>query len=160
MVAAQFHGNCASNGVADAVNYTGSTETPAMRSKTGAIAGCDRIGPMTGIDRRSWSTTPKKSPKSPTIPSDSIKNPRNVHLHRIMNIPVARNTVPLLLLGLVKNLAVFCGPIMSSTPSKNRMLPTASNALSKNVRTPNRKKRHPPKVNTAPNSVCTLYIAC
>lgn len=131
---------------------TGSTDTPAIRSSTGAIAGCESTGPMTGMDRSNWRITPKKSPNSPIIPSDSTMNPTKVHLHRIMKMPTTRKMVPRLLVGLVKNLTVFCGPIISSTPSRNKMFPTAKSALSKKVKIPKRKNRHPPNVNTAPNS--------
>lgn len=40
---------------------------------------------------------------------------------------------------------------------RKRILPRASNALSKKVRIPNKKKPTPPKVNATPNSVTNLY---
>lgn len=42
--------------------------------------------------------------------------------------------------------------MISNTPTRNRTFPNASSARSKNVNTPNVKKRNPPNVNATPNS--------
>lgn len=41
--------------------------------------------------------------------------------------------------------------MISNTPTRNRTFPNASSARSKNVNTPNVKKRNPPNVNATPN---------
>jgi len=110
------------------------------------------------MDLKNWTITPKKSPNRPTIPSDSIINPRNVHLIRIRNIPNRKKIDPRLLFGLVKNTTVFWEPIINMTPIKNKRLPRASKARSKNVIIPNMKKRNPPNVNATPNSSSKIDI--
>lgn len=87
--------------------YTGRTLTPASLSTTGAITGCDSIGPMIGMDLRNWTITPKKSPNSPKIPNDSIMKPRKVCFIRINSIPKIKKIEPRLLFGLEKNINVF-----------------------------------------------------
>lgn len=49
--------------------------------------------------------------------------------------------------------------MISNTPTRNRTFPNASSARSKNVNTPNVKKRNPPNVNATPNSKKMLVNA-
>lgn len=135
------------------IDYTGRTLTPASLSTTGAITGWESIGPMIGIDLRNWTITPKKSPKSPTIPSDSIIKPRNVCFISIKRIPKTKKMDPRLLFGLEKNIKVFWVPMINMTPIRKRIFPRASRARSKKVKMPITKNRNPPKVNATPNSV-------
>lgn len=133
-------------------SYTGNTLTPASLSITGAITGCDKIGPIIGIDLKNCTITPKKSPNKPIIPNDSIMKPMNVHLIKIKIIPNKKKIDPRLLFGLVKKITVFCEPMINMTPIRNNTLPNANKARSKNVIIPNTKKRKPPNVNATPNS--------
>lgn len=125
---------------------------PASLSTMGATAGCDSSGPISGSERRNWTTTPKKSPNRPTMPSDSTRNPIKVHFMRMSRTPNTRNTEPRRLAGLVKKTYVFCGPMISRTPARNRMLPRARRARSKKVKMPKVKNRNPPNVKATPNS--------
>lgn len=134
------------------IDYTGSILIPASLSTIGATTGCDSTGPITGKDLKNCTITPKKSPNNPTIPRDSSKNPTNVHFIRISSTPNTKNIVPRLLAGLVKKIYVFCGPMINKTPIRNRILPNASKARSKNVKTPKTKNKNPPKVKATPNS--------
>ena len=108
---------------------------------------------MIGIDLKNCTITPKKSPKRFTIPSDSIIKPKNVHFIKIIKAPTRKKSEPRLLFGLVKNMYVFCEPIIKNTPIKNKILPKANKARSNKVNTPNKKKRKPPKVKATPNSI-------
>lgn len=134
------------------IDYTGSILIPASLSTIGATTGCDNTGPITGKDLKNCTITPKKSPNKPTIPRDSTRNPTNVHFIRISSTPNTKNIDPRLLAGLVKKIYVFCGPMINKTPIRNRILPNASKARSKNVKTPKTKNRNPPKVKATPNS--------
>lgn len=95
---------------------------------------------------------PKKSPNKPKIPIVSTINPVNVHLERIIKIPMVKQIEPRLLLGLVKNTTVFFGPIINITPLKNKILPNANSARSKKVNIPKIKHKNPANVKTTPNS--------
>ncbi|EGA77272.1 Got1p [Saccharomyces cerevisiae VL3] len=110
------------------------------------------MGPIMGIDLKNCTMTPKKSPKRPIIPRDSIIKPKNVHFNSIKKAPTRKNSEPRLLFGLVKKIYVFCEPIIKNTPIKNKILPKANRARSKKVNIPNKKKRKPPKVKATPNS--------
>lgn len=103
---------------------------------------------------------PKKSPKRPNIPKHSIINPMNDLFAKINSIPVQKHKVPLILVGLVKNVTVRCGPMIKINPITNNMFPNAKNAESKNAIIPNKKKNIPPAVNPTPNSisVSTIFI--
>lgn len=81
-------------------------------------------------------------------------NPINDLFAKIRSIPVQKHNVPLIFVGLVKNVMVRCGPIIKINPITNNMLPKAKNAESKNAIIPNRKKKIPPAVKPTPNSVC------
>lgn len=96
---------------------------------------------------------PKKSPKRPNIPKHSIINPINDLFAKINSIPVQKHKVPLILVGLVKNVTVRCGPMIKINPITNNMFPNAKNAESKNAIIPNKKKNIPPAVNPTPNSI-------
>lgn len=95
---------------------------------------------------------PKKSPKSPKMPKLSTMNPTNDHFIKINTIPNAKQSVPRILVGLVKNVTVLCGPIINTNPITKRMFPRARRPESKNVMMPKRKKIKPPAVKPTPNS--------
>lgn len=111
---------------------------------------------MIGNDLKNWTTIPKKSPNKPKIPTVSTINPIKVHFARIRRIPEIKHKEPRLFVGLVKKIVVLCNPIINTTPMRNRILPRASNALSKKVRIPKKKKPTPPKVNATPNSTLNI----
>lgn len=108
---------------------------------------------MIGKALKNWTIIPKKSPNKPMIPRDSTINPTKVHLERINNMPNTKKMDPRLFVGRVKKMTVFCGPMINTTPVKNKILPRAKRALSKNVIIPKRKNKNPPNVNATPNSL-------
>lgn len=101
---------------------------------------------------------PKKSPKSPKIPKLSIKKPKNDHFIKISAIPIPKHTVPLILVGLVKNVTVLWGPIIKMIPITKRIFPNANNPESKNVITPNMKSITPNVVKPTPYSASLLVF--
>lgn len=79
-------------------------------------------------------------------------NPRNVHfMNKIKKIPLKKQRLPLLFVGLVKNINVLFCPMIKNIPIRNNMLPLASKALSKNVIIPRIIKTVPMMVNPTPN---------
>lgn len=76
----------------------------------------------------------------------------NERFIKINKIPIKKHNEPRILLGLVKNVMVLCGPIINTNPIINNTFPKAKNPLSKNVIIPNKKKKNPPAVNPTPNS--------
>lgn len=99
---------------------------------------------------------PKKSPKSPNIPTDSTMNPINDHFIRINKMPAQKHTVPLILVGREKNAMVRCGPIIKMSPITKRIFPIAKSAASKNANMPTKKSPRPPAVNPTPNSALVM----
>lgn len=73
---------------------------------------------------------------------------------KINKIPTTKQSVPLNLVGLVKNVTVLWGPIIKINPITKRMLPRAKKPESKKVTTPKKKKKIPAAVKPTPNSEC------
>lgn len=69
---------------------------------TGAIWGLESRGPITGIDLRNDTMTPKKSPNRAKIPKHSIRNPMMGCLNRISPIPSRKQIVPFAFCGRAK----------------------------------------------------------
>lgn len=136
--------------------YTGNVLIPASLSMVGAIAGWLKKSPIYGTDRKNWIMVPKKSPKSPNIPTDSTINPINDHFIKINNMPTQKHTVPLILVGREKNAMVRCGPIIKMSPITKRIFPIAKSAASKNAIMPTKKSPRPPAVNPTPNSALVV----
>lgn len=116
-----------------------------MKSLTGAIRGELRIGPIMGRDLKNPIMTPKKSPNRIRMPNSSIMNPINEYLNKISPTPRMKHTVPFNFCGgrLKKKLNVFWSPIIRNRPARNRILPKARRAESKNVMMPRIKKKTP-----------------
>jgi hypothetical protein len=116
-----------------------------MKSLTGAIWGELRIGPIMGRDLKNPIMTPKKSPNRIRIPKSSIINPINAYLNKINATPRMKHTEPFSFCGgrLKKKLNVLWGPIIRNRPARNRILPKARRAESKNVMMPRMKKKTP-----------------
>lgn len=106
------------------------------------------------MDLKNVTIVPKKSPNNPRIPKLSMMNPMKLLFIKINKIPNPKNTVPLILVGLVKKVIVLWGPIIKIIPITNNMLPSAKNPESKNVIIPKIKNRTPKLVNPTPNSFC------
>lgn len=119
----------------------------------GSIAGCFKIGPMIGNDLRNSTMVPKKSPKRNKIPTDSNPNPMKECFIKIRKIPPKKKRVGLIFVGRAKKYIVLEGPIMSTTPIMNKMLPIASKLESKNVTMPRRKNTTPAAVDATPYSM-------
>lgn len=132
---------------------------PASLSMVGAIKGWLNKSPMYGIDLRNCTIVPKKSPKRPSIPKLSMINPKNDLFIKIKSIPMQKHMVPLIFVGLLKNVIVRCGPIINIKPITNKIFPNAKNAESKNAIIPKMKKKKPPAVNPTPNSITVLVDA-
>lgn len=71
---------------------------------------------------------------------------------KINKMPNPKHKVPLILVGLVKNVIVLCGPMININPIINNIFPKAKKPESKKVIIPNKKKKNPPAVNPTPNS--------
>lgn len=125
---------------------------PANRSMVGAMTGLLKTSPTYGIDRKNCTMVPKKSPKRPKMPKLSTMNPINERFMRINTMPSPKNTVPLILVGRVKNVTVRWGPMIKINPMTKRMLPKAKSPLSKKVKTPKVKNKNPAAVKPTPNS--------
>lgn len=74
--------------------YIGKTLTPASLSTTGATIGCDKNGPMTGIDLRNCTNVAKNSPKSAKMPKVSMTNPKKECFVKMRTMPIAKQIVP------------------------------------------------------------------
>ena len=78
--------------------------------------------------------------------------PKNECFNKIKKIPNMKHKLPRILLGLVKNVIVLCGPMMRTNPIMNKTFPKAKKPESKKVKIPNIKKKNPPAVKPTPNS--------
>lgn len=72
---------------------------------------------------------------------------------KINRIPMPKHIVPLIFVGLVKNVTVLCGPIIRMIPITKRIFPRAKKPESKNVMIPRKKNNTPNVVNPTPNSI-------
>lgn len=140
-------------------DHIGRTLTPASLSTTGATIGCDRNGPMMGIDLRNCTNVAKNSPKRAKMPNVSMTNPKKECLVKIRMIPIAKQMVPRIFWGLLKKYSVFCVPMIKKIPTRKEILAIASNPASKRDTTPNRNKSVPAEVKNTPNfCVCVSHI--
>lgn len=114
------------------------------------MAGCFKIGPIIGKDLRNSTIVPKKSPKRNKIPMDSTPNPMKECLVKMRMMPPKKKSVGFIFVGRAKKYIVLDGPIISTTPMMNKMLPIASKLESKNVTMPRRKNTTPAAVDATP----------
>lgn len=131
---------------------------PASLSIVGANAGWLKTSPTYGTDRKNWIIVPKKSPKSPKMPTDSTMNPTNDHFIKINKMPKLKQTVPRILVGREKKAMVLWGPMINMRPITKRMLPIAKSAASKNAMMPTKKRPIPPAVKPTPNSALVMRV--
>jgi len=105
---------------------------------------------MIGIFLSNDNIMGKKFPNRLSIPNTSTIIPIIGHPINTRVIPPRKQAVPLNLEGRLKKIRVFLNPINRVIPSKNNRLPNASNALSKNNKQPNTRKKEPKPVKPAP----------
>lgn len=112
-----------------------------------------RIGPMMGICLRADRIAGKKLPNRLMIPKHSMRMPSIGHPTITNAIPPIKHILPAIFPLRQKNLNVRSMPIRRTIPERNRKLPRASSALSKNITTPRNRKKAPNDVRKNPISV-------